>query len=174
MQLVPVTRAAGLLPQAGMDVAPVVNVVDAARWQYAAQFAGRSQKRMAAKLKRLKANADRALRDLIRYHYAADREVRKLRGPGTLDEDMAGITERLYPEAEPGLTYMAAHDLLSRDGRLNPPFLSNRRPSTRTPLHQELIARVKDDLRRLGVGADDASDLIRYMGLLTLMRLDRL
>lgn len=111
------------LVRAGVDVTAVVNVLDAARWHYVELVVRRGQKRMAAKLKRLKAKADRALLDLIRYHWAADRMVRKLRAPGTLEEYVGGETEQLYTESEPALTYMAAQDMLSRDARLNPSFL---------------------------------------------------
>ena len=161
------------LVRAGVDVTAVVNVPDAARWRYIELLVGRGQKRMAAKLNRLKKNADRALRDLIQYFRAADQMVRKVRGPGTLDEYLGGETEQLYPESEPALTFMAAHDLLSSAVRLNPQFLQRSKPRTNNPPHQQLIDDVKRQLDRLGVGTDDAANLIRYTGLLALMRLDR-
>ena len=161
------------LVRAGVDVTAVVNVPDAARGRYLELVVRRGQKPMAAKLKRLKANADRALRDLIQYFRAADQMVRKVRGPGTLDEYVGGETEQIYAESEPALTFMAAHDMLSRHGRLNPSFLRRSKPPTNNPPHQQLIDDVKRQLDRLGVGTDDAANLIRYTGLLALMRLDR-
>lgn len=109
-----------------VDVAAVINTLDAARWRYSQLFAERPLKRWPAKLARLKANADRALRDLIQYHRAADQMARKkgeLLGLATLDEFMSGESEQLNPLTEPALTYIAAHDLLSRDPRLTPPLV---------------------------------------------------
>jgi hypothetical protein len=152
------------------DVAAVINALDDARWRHLEQYGRRDQPRLARKLKQMKAAADKALRQLIQYHRAADQMVRRLLGPGTIDEYMAGRTERLYPASKPALSYMAAHDALLRDGRLNPPFLQHSARRDHNPPHQQLLADVRSKLRGLGVSKFDITNLLRDTGLLALTR----
>jgi hypothetical protein len=142
-----------------------------------------------------------AMQALLLFHMDADRLVRPLRGPGTLEEFLSDETTHLYPESEPARRYLAvmhavqdvrralrgggrpqqlgakqhvmqdARRALRTDARLQPP--ARPRTSNKAAHHQLFLRALRTKLHSLGVSHSDITTLLRASGLLALTRTDR-